>query len=324
VTRPAYGQIIEHLAAGPAGDDSASDPAALPKETLYLPFVAGSFRLAMGLVPLGAPMLELDELYPAQMVLRRELLDRSRETVFAALPGSELARGEVLDRVATLLASRYPAWFRRDGESLHNRLTDETWDFAAPRRDPLETAGRLVQEDLCILQQGADGPFLTAAVVCFPSRWTLADKIGRGMAEIHAPVPGFGATLAAPVERLITRLPADRLVARLNWSLIDDPELHQPADSNYRTDRNIDVTQENAGERLFLRVERQTLSRLPASGAVLFTIRVHVYPLGAAIVSRATAGRLAAAVRALPDEMHHYKGFLPFRDALLGWLDAAA
>ena len=36
------------------------------------------------------------------------------------------------------------------------------------------------------------------------------------------------------------------------------------------------VTAESAGQRLHLRVERQTLSRLPRTGAVLFTIRTHM------------------------------------------------
>ena len=36
---------------------------------------------------------------------------------------------------------------------------------------------------------------------------------------------------------------------------------------------------DNAGQRLHLRVERQTLSRLPKSNAVLFTIRTYMDPL---------------------------------------------
>jgi hypothetical protein len=40
------------------------------------------------------------------------------------------------------------------------------------------------------------------------------------------------------------------------------------------------VTPENAGEALFVRSERQTLRRLPETGAILFTIGVHVAPLG--------------------------------------------
>ncbi|NKB16116.1 MAG: DUF3445 domain-containing protein [Sphingomonadales bacterium] len=39
------------------------------------------------------------------------------------------------------------------------------------------------------------------------------------------------------------------------------------------------LTPENAGERLFIRCERQTLRRLPKSGAILFTIGVYVEAL---------------------------------------------
>jgi hypothetical protein len=68
------------------------------------------------------------------------------------LPGSEQARREVLESVAGELSAQHPTWFPRHGERLENRLTGESWDLAAPACDPLELAGRLVQEDLCILQ----------------------------------------------------------------------------------------------------------------------------------------------------------------------------
>lgn len=317
-----YSQAVDRIADATPTGVTFTD--VLPKETLYLPFAAGPYRWDMGLVPLQSGLFEVDALYPAQMMLRRELLERSSESVFAALPGSEPARRECLDLVTTQLSANHPAWFLRDGDRLHNRLTDETWDLAAPPHDPLALAGRLVQEDLCVLGPDEEGPILTAAVLCFPSGWRLADKIGRGIAEIHAPVPEFGDRLATPVGRVVRQLPAGRLLGRLNWALVDDPSLYRPDDRNYRADRNDAVTAQSAGESLFLRVERQILSRLPASGAVLFTIRVHVYPLAAAITSPATAGRLAAAVRALPGDMQHYKSLFPFREALLAWLDAAA
>ena len=298
--------------------------AALPPETIHLPFGLGPHRLTLGLSPLASGLFELDQHYPVEMGLRRELLERRHAEVFAAKPGSETGRREVLDQVVRALSTQHPSWFERDGDRLHNRLTGETWNLATPAFDPLELAGRLVQEDLCLLQPGTEGPILTAAVLCFPSRWRLADKIGRGIAAIHAPVPGFGASLAAPVDRVLTLLPAAHPVARLNWSLVDDVSLDLPDSGDPPTGVNAHVTAENAGIRLFLRVERQTLSRLPVSGAVLFTIRVHVYPLAAAIGSPATAVRLAAAVRALPDDMQRYKQFFPFREALLLWLDSVA
>ena len=87
-----------------------------------------------------------------------------------------------LDVIADNLATHHPDWFARDGNTLHNHLTGEDWNLAAPPRDPLELAGLLVQEDLCIVQNDDNAPVLTAAVLCFPSRWRLAEKIGRPLA----------------------------------------------------------------------------------------------------------------------------------------------
>ena len=73
---------------------------------------------------------------------------------------------------------------------------------------------------------------------------------------------------------------------------------------------------------MFLRVERQTVRRLPVTQAVLFGVRVHVYPLERVIDRPDRAAALANAVRALPAEIQHYKSLPPFKQALLDWLDA--
>ena len=57
----------------------------LPPEALYLPFEAGLHRMLMGLVARHPDeLIEIDELYPAEMAERRALLDRRRSEVFAA------------------------------------------------------------------------------------------------------------------------------------------------------------------------------------------------------------------------------------------------
>jgi hypothetical protein len=113
------------------------------------------------------------------------------------------------------------------------------------------------------------------------------------------------------------------IAARVNWSIFENPTLFQPT-GKWRTALDVTITAQNAGDRLFPRVERQTLRRLPASGAILFGIRVHVYPLGSAVTTPETAARLAAAVRALPIETAHYKSLPMFQTALLAWLDRHA
>jgi hypothetical protein len=228
---------------------------------------------------------------------------------------------ETLHEVAANLTAYAPQWFTRDGKALSNALTSECWDLAEPPCDPLELAGRLVQEDLCIIQQGNEGPLFTAAVLCFPSRWRLHEKLGKPLASVHGRVPHYAERLAAPVDRFMARVKPGHIASRLNWSVLDDPAMFQPA-GKWREQANSAITSDNAGEGLYLRVERQTLRRLPQSGAILFGIRVHSYPLARAITTPEAASRLAEAVRALPEATVHYKSLRAFGPALLAWLDA--
>jgi hypothetical protein len=295
---------------------------ALPAETIYRPYGPGPYRMSMDLVS-AAPetWFEIDEQYPQDMAERRRLLATDHGAVFAALPVSDAARAEALAMIADNLTATHPDWFGRDGATLHNHLTGEAW--TDPTLDPLELAGRLVQEDLCIIYPGDAGPIFTAAVLCFPSRWRLADKIGKPLVAVHGPVPLYAERLSRPVDRFFRNLKPGRIVERLNWSLLDDPTLFQPG-GKWRSTGNDAITQANVADRVFLRVERQTLRALPDSGSVLFGIRVHVYPLSRIIGTPPEAAALAEAVRALPSEIQHYKSLLVFRTALLRWLDAMA
>ena len=299
------------------------DGADLPREVVYLPFDDGPFRMAMGLVACPeAAWIEIDERYPAELAERRGLLASRRADVFAALPGSEPARAEVLALLAAHLPARFPAWFRREGGRLRNGLTGEEWDLDAPGCDPLELAARLVQEDLCIIRPAEGGPVLEAGVVCAPTRWRITEKIGRPLMAVHAAVPFYGERLGAPVDRFMAQIKPGRIAMRVNWSVVDSPALFQ-LEGKHRAERDPGFTAANAGERLHLRTERQTFRRLPESGAVLFTIRVHSYPLTRVAALPGVAARLAGAVRALPEEMGRYKSLPVYREALLAWLDAA-
>lgn len=301
--------------------DAACRSPALPVEALHLPFEAGPHRMMLGLVSRPEDeLVELDERYPAEMAERRTLLAKRHAEVFAATAGSELARQETLDRIVGLLPERYPSHFRRDESSLCNHLTGERWNPANPPFDPLELAGRLVQEDLCLIGVEGGVPVLRAAVLCAPSRWRLHEKIGRPLAEVHDRVPLYAGTLSTPVDRFMRHLKPGKLTERLNWSVTNDAALFQ-VEGKHRTGLDPTFTAVNAGEQLFLRVERQMLSRLPRSGFVLFTIRVHTYPLSRVAAQPGAAARLAEAVRAMPEAMAAYKSLPPFRAALLGFLD---
>ena len=206
-----------------------------------------------------------------EMRRKRELLDGAdRPSMLDAVPSSEAAQAELLELVQAHAARHF----------------GDASDAGEPSGGlPIERAGRLVAEDLLLMERRHTGGstrehqwHLTAGCLCFPSRWALADKLGRPMREIHSPVPGLNERIGAKIEHFFDRLTPGALVCRMNSAIMDDPELHQPPSfAAARAHPPPGAADEQAsaagGERLLLRMERQTLRRLPLSGAVVFTIQ---------------------------------------------------
>lgn len=292
------------------------------RRPLPLTFLQGpSSRPEMGLNALDpADWLWPDERFDAEVAERERLLRERPGEVLALLPGAGPAAAELLEAVATFLLAHHADRHRRVGDTLHGP-GGRSVDLADPH--PLRAAARLVQEDLCLMQPvpAAGGPYaLTGAALCFPAHWRLADKLGRPLAAIHAPVPGFAERLGAPVDRLFASLPVERPVWRANWSVVESPALFHPQPR----EPPPDLAAEDAGRRLWVRVERQTLRRLPRTRAVVFTIRTLVRPLGEVAAEPAVAAATAAGLRGLDPAMAAYKGVPALAAALLGWLDRRA
>jgi len=254
----------------------------------------------------------------AQIRERLRLLD-TRGDVHAALPGSEDGQREVLERLAGHLPLRFPARYRQVRDGLVVGATGETVSTAPAAPGPLARAGRLVAEDLCLMREDADGRYrLVAAVLCFPTRWRLADKLGHPMGPIHGPVPGYAQRIGAAVDRVMSGLAAERPVWRQNWSLLDSPALYQPE----RVALVRPLQERDVGDRMWLRSERQTLTRLPRSGDVLFTIGIRQCTLAALVQEPGAARRLLAQLRSLPPDLRAYKGLAATAPLIEHWLEA--
>ncbi|HXW81746.1 MAG TPA: heme-dependent oxidative N-demethylase subunit alpha family protein [Acidimicrobiales bacterium] len=71
----------------------------------------------------------------------------------------------------------------------------------------------------------------------------------------------------------------------------------------------------------WLRSERQTLTALPLTGAILFTIRTQQVPLASLQQVPDFASRLAAAIRATPADLTRYRLGDIDTDSIVGWLE---
>lgn len=242
-------------------------PSAMPEWCSDAPHLGMDGRVhrhRMGLRRLDpADWLEPDRHAPAQLALKADLLEqRPGEVLHDA--GTAASRRAVLD-LARLLAQDP----RRPGPA-------PPTDDARSTEDVLRACALATQEDWCLMVR-EDHWRLRAACVCFPSRWVLAEKVGATVAEIHGPVPRYDEQLRGLVEAAMDRLRPERPVWRVNWNLWDDPRLFQPTEDPHAATWPLPVGDE-VGERVVLRVERQTLRRLPG-GDVAFGIRIHQRPL---------------------------------------------
>lgn len=237
-----------------------------------------------------------------ELALRAQLLDERRDLVFGCAPHAESAAAATLD------ATR--SWLAEHGID---------HDPPDPDEHPLIAAGRLVQEDLCLMIHRDGAWHLDAGVLCFPTLWQLHDRLGLATPRVHERVAHYD-EIETKVDHFFDRLPADRVVWRRNVSVKPYPHLHVPTIKTEMTAGRHRIADD--GSPYWIRSERQTLRRLPGLDAIVFAIRIQVVRAGVLLQRPDVAAAMAAHLRSWDDETRDYKFagtdlFLAFVD----WLD---
>jgi hypothetical protein len=239
---------------------------------------------AIGLRPIPPERwLEGGEADPAA---RKDPLFAARpQVVWGETEGSRAAQAEALVLVETALGEAIP----NDG------------------LPPLLAAARRVSDDFCLMER-RDQWRLTALSLCAPTFFSAEAVLGHSLAELHSPVDGFASRFLARVERVFDGLRPGLVLERRNWTVVNSAEAFVPDPAPVRA-RIGEIDPAQAGEALFLRVERQTLLRLPGAGAALFTIRVWLDPLAALRAEPEHLAAFARAWRGSPPAFRAYKRF---------------
>jgi hypothetical protein len=243
----------------------------------------------------------------------REFFTNSRDG------GTILAeRRKWLDHSAMEYAAVLP-----EGEAILNEVLELAGSLAVPvtiQRTPFESCvalGRVWEPDLLLLRTRDDSqPELAGGCVCFPSSWSLEEKMGRPLDAIHTPVPTFNAQFANPVKQFLARMKPGISWERINWGLSRTPELNQHP--NRRLPR-LDATV--ALNEVWFRVEYQSLVALPRTNGILFGIRLIVEPLERLRLDPAFAAGLVRGLGTMPDAVANYKGLLTARERLIALLN---
>jgi len=249
----------------------------------HAPWAEAPPDFAIGLRPIAPPAwLEGGEADPAAR--KDPLFAAHRDLVWAETEGSRPGQLEVLELVA---AAGAPLEARSD-------------------LPPLYAAARVVADDLCLMEKRAGAWTLTALSLSAGTFFTAAEVIGKPLAGLHAPAPGFEERFLPRVARIFDALAADVILERRNWTVMAGDDLFAPDGAQVRA-RIPGIAPEAAATALHIRVERQTLRRLPASGGLVFSIRVWRHALADLDAEPERRAAFARAWRGAAPEFRAYK-----------------
>lgn len=274
--------------------------------------------------------LDIDEHYVAECMDKAITLEQDPER-YVALPHTMDAQWDVLELVMESLSRDYPELFTltRDGKqwTWENRplgINDSFTfgDASTLPMEPFEYVGRQVQGDWTILDQRDNDLFVDAGIVTSQADWSLKFDAGMSFMQWHAPVPqAHKMGIFERALKYLLNLQYGSPVRRLNWTMTINPRL-DTSPENYEQwgqDRNT-VTPQNAGEKVHLRVELQTLYRLPRSNSIVFSIRSYLISLQDLASHPNWAKRLHRILNDLHPDLVEYKGLTKYLPATLQWL----
>lgn len=284
----------------------------------------------MGLRPMHwADWIELDSHFPKFHAEKRRRITERGPKCSRTAPEALDAAQELLHELTAYLAERYPelyAWEGGEQRVLVNRWSGERCELDARAEDPMQMCGRLVQDDLALMVERADGQYyLLAGSVLLAGFWRLEDKFGMPLSEIHTSgeVPGYREKLEKGMMNFFRRLKPESPMVRNNYFIQVDDQLGWSTSIGPEDDA-VGWDSAEAGkpiENIYFRSERQSLRRLPRTGAVVFTIRTYFEPVTAIAQEKHVPGRLASAVRSWGDDVSKYKGKGKYDGVLLEYLD---
>ncbi len=233
----------------------------------FEPWVEEKTRRLPGINPLGLQKwLYRDDAFDRQMQYKDLLIEEKRNIVFDCFKEGDRIAEELLQTICDSLQGDKDYICER---GVVTRPDGQRIDLSEDH--PLVIAGRLVQEDLCLLSYCEDQHILVGATLCFPASWLLSEKMGLPLTSIHDPVPQYNDRIAKVVQRMFDNLQPGRVVFRGNYLSYSNPDLHQPRSMNQRRNRD------DVGKK-WARVERQTLRKLDQTKGVVFGIHTSVCP----------------------------------------------
>ena len=300
---------------------------------LYRPYRWASADFQLGLRPITPESWILIGADHAEIMRqKRDRLNRFRPYYYRTLTESLPAQRELRDRVTTHLVTDHPDSFHRLGSVVRSVITGQTLDLNDDAVEPLLQLSYMIEEDFMLLDEDGGIPRITAAANAYSSSGRLVASVGHDMAWTHALVPQLTQKLGTRINRVIGSVHAATPCERFNWQLTPMASVFfphsDPHAANAAAMQHISAELRRdpgrAGELLWIRVERQTLSRLPDSNATAFSLHTYSDPLSSIRSDLESLRAIRALLTDYTEERWKYSEMDMVREPLMLWLEAAA
>ncbi|KAE8136769.1 hypothetical protein BDV38DRAFT_283707 [Aspergillus pseudotamarii] len=272
--------------------------------------------------------IRIDSGYLKRLEERRGLVESKPELTIGTGKIVDPAIEELYEEIMIkYLPQRFPTMFKIRGNLVDNLATGSSYPFTTAGLTPADMLRYLsanVEEDFYFMCPDPDGQFrLRGYIACFPGGFLSPARVGESVREIHQPVPGYDKKLGASVDRYFSRMEPGQFIGRMNWSLqVDGADLFRTDGNNFYPETDQLVTDEKYNPPLtecYLRVEHQTLTALPKSRAIIFTVRSYMTRLDE-VRAKGEGNALADAIESMPQGLGEYKMRQYWGGKVLPWL----
>lgn len=295
----------------------------------FRPYRWATPAFQIGLQPIEpCHWLLVDHDYENFMCAKRSHLLLSPARLYKTLPGSLAAQRELRRAVVAHLIDDHAGLFSQSNAILTCAASTRSWDLNDESMEPLRQLSDIVQEDFMLLEEVDGRQSITAASNAYSSSGRLVAAVGQDVRWAHQPVPNLTTLLGSRIDRVLASVHQDALCARFNWQLTPLGSIFFPADphaANHAALKSVSARLAKdpslAPSLLHVRVERQTLRRLPETRAVAFSIHTYSDPLSSLSTDLTGCDALLTLLRSYPTERLQYSEMDTVHLAVIAWLE---
>lgn len=302
-----------------------------------LPFKNGPYKLTMGIRSLDIQDWLLIEPSYLNMIDNKKKIvtnnhpdypadkDLARNTVFLTDEAVPAIR-EFYLTVVEYLCRKYPMIFEKGNDVVYNRITGDRIPLVADGKEEYKQyliyLARTIEEDFIILlkdssresEENGTEYYFKGGVFAFAAGFNPRDRFDTPLSFIHHPIPGYEQKLKLSMNRFFDKIEPGQFVTRNNFSVQTHNKLY--VDDNNKghnlgkdeIQEPLDIKDLDFDKQVHYRSERQVLTKLSESGAVIFTIRTYLMPMSdLKREGPEVCERFIGAINGLPDDIAYYK-----------------